>query len=132
MRGVGVEVLLSPSGRRVWLEQLHILTTMTDWSDPTDPKPMDRRLPALVDALLVGRGVPFLAHPVRSNLLPPVTCIASFGSEPMERREVAVQGSSLVVCWFTDRADTSVRQLVCEALAGIDWERNARDYHSDW
>jgi hypothetical protein len=129
---VGVEVRLGPSGRRVWLKQLHVLATTTDWSDPADPKTMDRRLPALVDALLGGVAVPFLTHPVRSNLLPPVTCIALFESEPMGWRDVAVQGSELIVCWFTERADTSIRQLACEALAGVDWERHARDYHSEW
>ena len=61
-----------------------------------------------------------------------VTRIVSFLSEPMARLGVSVEHSLLIVCWFTERADTSVPQLVCEGLAGVEWERQARDCYSDW
>jgi len=128
---IPVQVLLA-SGRRVWLDQLHILPTTIDWSNASAPKPMDRRLPELVATLYGSGSLPLLMKEACSNILPPVTCIASFESDPMEKRDVAVNYSFLVICWFTEGADKPVRQLVCEGLASVDWERYAQDIHSDW
>ena len=119
-------------GRRIAVSQLHILTTSTDWSDPKKPKRMDDRLPELVANFFGDKDLPILIKPPQSNFPPPVTCIGSFESDSLEKLDVTVQYSFLIICWFTDGADKAVRNLVCEGLADVEWELHARDYHSEW
>ena len=123
-----------PSGRIVHLDRLFILPTQTDWTDPNNPVTMDNRIPSLVSDVISKDSPPFVLKRPRpgSNLLPPVTCIASFRSDPLEPRDVSVQFSWLVICWFTETVDQSVHQLVREGLDGVDWESNARDCFSEW
>ena len=119
------------SGRHVRLDQLHILPTITDWTDPNNPKPMGKRLPELVAKLVGTDQIPFIVKNERRSDLPR-TCVALFSSEPMEKRGVTIEDSLLAVCWFTQDVDVPIRQLACEGLSGIEWERYARDFHSDW
>jgi hypothetical protein len=91
---------------------------------------MEELLPELVERF-IGGGYPVVVKNVRRSFLP-VTCIALFDSDPIEERGVTADHSSLVVCWFTGSANLPVRNIVCEGLADIEWERNARDYHFDW
>jgi hypothetical protein len=124
-----IETLL-PTGRRVRLEQMHLLPTETDWSDVRQPLGMKEQMPMLV-AKLFNPEMPYLLR--NKELWPqPYTCLCLFSSAPIVPRDVSVEDSLLVVCWFTERVDVPVRQLACEGLSGVDWEAHARDFHSEW
>src|ERR1700722_8752661 len=112
----------SPSGREVSLQRFHLLPTENYWSGP---KTREERLREIVTSLGL-EGMPLLIKPANSNILPPATCIALFHSAPMEKPNLP-GASYLVICWFTELADTSIRQLACEALSGIEWETQAKD-----
>jgi hypothetical protein len=120
------------SGRAVRLDQLHVVPASAGWSDVGPTSGMDERIREFVASLCQTENPPVLVKPERSNLIPPWICFASFDSEPLEKRGVCVQCSFLIICWFTESIDASVRNLACGALAGISWEQHARDYHSDW
>ena len=65
--------------------------------------------------------------------LPPITCIALFISTLVgEERDVSTQNSYLSVCWFVDSLDTSIRDIVYQGIAGLNWELHAKDEYSDW
>jgi hypothetical protein len=119
------------SGRRVRLDQLHLLPTMPDWADSRNPTPMEKRFPELVAKFFGTSEIPFIVKNEGRGYLPR-TCVALFSSEPMEKYEVMIEHSLLIVCWFTQEVDVPIRQLACEGLAGVDWERHAKDFHSDW
>ena len=75
---LGVEVSF-PTGRRVRLEQLHILPTRADWTDIENPKWMVDRIPGLV-AKLFGTGIPFVLRNADRSYLKR-TCIG-YSSPP--------------------------------------------------
>ena len=126
---LGVEVSF-PTGRRIRLEQLHILPTRADWSEVNSPRQMEDRIPDLV-AKLFGTDIPFVVRNAERSHLPR-TCLCLFTSAPMVRYDVTIQDSWLVVCWFTQEVGVPVQNLVCEGLSGLDWEAHAMDFHSDW
>jgi hypothetical protein len=126
---LGIRLQLA-TGREVRLAQLHLLPCMIDWADSAKPKVMVDRLPQLVEGYF-GTEIPWLVKNPRDIELP-IACIALFESEPMVSHGVQVENSWLIVCWFTKSADQPIRNLTCEALAEIEWERHAKDFHSDW
>jgi hypothetical protein len=126
---LGVEVSF-PTGRRVRLEQLHILPTRTDWTEVSRPRQMEDRIPDLV-VKLFGTEIPCVVRNFGGSSLP-WTCLGLFASAPMVRYSVTVADSLLVVCWFTQEVGVPVQNLVCEGLSGLDWEAHAKDFHSDW
>lgn len=124
-----IEIIL-PTGRRVKLEQMHVLPSQTDWSDVRQPLNMKEQMPMLM-AKLFSPEIPYLLRNKESRLQP-YTCLCLFSSLPMVSRDVSVEESLLIVCWFTESVDVPVRQLACEGLSGLDWEAHARDFHSEW
>jgi len=119
-----------PTGRRVRLEQLHVLPTQTDWTDANCPRLMVDRIPDLV-AKLFGTDTPFVVRNAERSHLP-WTCMCLFASTPIISHGVNVENSWLIVCWFTQEVGVPVQNLVCEGLSGLDWEAHAQDVHSAW
>ena len=117
----------SSLGREVSLQRFHLLPTETYWSGQ---KTREERLHEIAKSLGF-EGWPLLIKPANSNIPPAWTCIASFHSELMEKQSTP-GGSYLVICWFTQMTDTSIRQLICEALAGVDWDSQAKDSVLEW
>jgi hypothetical protein len=66
---LGLEFRLQ-SGRNVRLDQLHILPTITDWTDASNPKQMKKRLPDLVAKLIGTDQFPFIVKNEREGFLP--------------------------------------------------------------
>ena len=126
---LGIDVLFS-SGRRVYLDQLHIIPTRSGLF-ANDSLPLEKRIAEVIAKYFGTSEIPFLIKNQRRHFLPR-TCLALFSSEPMVKYGVTIEHSLLIVCWFTQDVDVPIRQLVCEALSDIEWEQTARDFHSDW
>jgi hypothetical protein len=65
-------------------------------------------------------------------ILPPFQCTASFRSfRPTRVSEWDY--SSLDVCWYVERLDVNLRDLVANVLPHVDWENRAIDgTYDDW
>ena len=121
------------TGREVQLSRLHLLASMVDWTDASQPKRMIDQLPELVERYM-GTAIPWLVKNPRDTEMP-ITCIALVRVNANARSHaVQIENSLLGRLLGSPKTlhCTAWRDIACEGLSDIDWEKSAWDFHSDW
>jgi hypothetical protein len=126
-----------PGGRHVRLSRFQVMLAYEGLLEgtPTPRLNADFRERRLRDARhLLGDPLVVLDPPVYplehtsrkgAERFPRMFCAARLESEPLDPEQT---GSLLTLCWWEERLDRPVPELLAERAAGIDWEGSARDW----
>jgi hypothetical protein len=126
-----------PTGRHVRLRHLSVMLSYENLLEGTPTRTLnaDYREQRLRWARhLLGEPLVVLEPPVfklpsenrdDTERFPRMFCSARLESEPLDPDQTS---SELTLCWWEERLDRPIPELLAERAAGIDWEASARDW----
>jgi hypothetical protein len=119
-----------PSGRKVSLCRFYLDYTYDGCLEGT-PETVSptilKCLPKNVHDLLPP-GEPLVIHEPGVVPLPPIRLVAELESSGVNASDDFEIYSRLFVCWFVDRMDKGIDDLVQPILQALDWEGHAKNY----
>jgi len=120
-------VLRLDPGRAVELTQLRITLTFEGFLEGS-PEGCSEEVRRDLISDPAWSGVGFRLIDTHGPVLPPYKCVADFRSDKAVRSGIS---SWVRICWFVDDLERPLRDLLSEALSGINWAGAATDEFID-
>lgn len=119
-----------PNGREVYVVRLAMAGTYAGVLEGTPERASQHLLWSAESraAHLSPPAKPLVVVPPSQMPLPSWTCVAELESRRGVRSDDPDFNSRLYVCWFTDRTDQSIDDMIASVLPQVDWEGQAEDF----